>query len=313
MAEDRKIDCICKGLGRYYQSKLNKQYDKLFSRFCDDSELDDEAVQADLEEGVENSILVGFDENFPYNGPIADRDSFIYNKIKQCLDPNITFIVDPPKFDKQFFEITAQQYDETKIIYQKQCPKIYKSGMETDTAFITLLAVGRKNNFEYVQHLVDDFFCDKIKNIGTVWNVSKWINNHPHFEYLKTINYKVLNKSTPYELAFNAVNSFGSRCCPQLLFTQMNVINDSLEITIRYIESVTQFIANLFNESGIEKTMRALCPFQIDMCIAHGKPYRKDKQICYDDDDDDNNDNNMENKSDDQWVECIGDIKKKKK
>eukprot|EP01084_Bolivina_argentea_P009126 17073_1 len=48
--QDRKIDCISKGLGRYYQSKLNKQYDKLFSRFCDDSELDDEAVQADLEE-----------------------------------------------------------------------------------------------------------------------------------------------------------------------------------------------------------------------------------------------------------------------
>eukprot|EP01084_Bolivina_argentea_P053081 97451_1 len=58
--------------------------------------------------------------------------------------------------------------------------------------------------------------------------------------------------------------------------------------------------------------MRALCPFQIDMCIAVGKPYRKDKQIYYDDhDDDDIDDDNMERKTDDQWVDCIGDIKNK--
>eukprot|EP01084_Bolivina_argentea_P094030 169054_1 len=197
----RKIDIICSGLDRYYQSKVRQynQYDKLFSRFCDDSELDDEAVQADLEEGVENSILVGFDENFPYDGPIADRDSFIYNKIKQCLDPNITFIVDPPKFDKQFFEITPQLYDETKIIYQKQCPKIFNCGMEKDEAFLTLLAVSRKNNFDYLQHLVDDYFRNKVQNIENgSWNVTKWVNNdkHPHFAQLKKINYIVLNIST---------------------------------------------------------------------------------------------------------------------
>eukprot|EP01084_Bolivina_argentea_P139769 245851_1 len=83
--------------------------------------------------------------------------------------------IETSDFNRNFFEITQQQYEETKMVYESQCAKIYNSGMEHDAAFITLLAVGRKNHFNYVQHLVDDFFCDKIKNIGTVWNVRKRI------------------------------------------------------------------------------------------------------------------------------------------
>eukprot|EP01084_Bolivina_argentea_P289806 497725_1 len=202
----KQINKICDGFHDYYR-KQYKPYNALFSRYCIQNGIYDSRLSEELEDGV-NSTLVNFDDDFPCN--THDKKGKIVMKF--VADPYLLCRI--PEFNRTFFEITEQELQETKQLYEVQCPKIYNCGMEKDQAFLILLTVGRKNDFEYVQCLVDDYFRDKVKHIQEEWNVSKWIHNHPHFELLKKIKYKVLNKSTPYELAVNAVSSFCKICCP---------------------------------------------------------------------------------------------------
>ena len=48
------------------------------------------------------------------------------------------------------------------------------------------------------------------------------------------------------------------------------VIDDSVEITIRYIHNMVQFIENLLVKSN--KLGKPLCPFMIDFVIVYNKP-----------------------------------------
>eukprot|EP01084_Bolivina_argentea_P289808 497728_1 len=207
----KQINSICNGFDDYYRLQ-HKPYNALFSRYCIQNGIDDSRLDEELKHGV-NSTLVYFDDDFSCNNHY-DQEAKIFAAIK-------TFVANPdilsfriPEINRTFFEITEQEVQETKQLYKVQCPKIYNCGMEKDQAFLILLTVGRKNNFEYVQYLVDDYSRDKVTHIQEEWNLSKWIHNHPHFELLKKIKYKVLNKSTPYELAVNAVSSFCKICCP---------------------------------------------------------------------------------------------------
>ena len=69
------------------------------------------------------------------------------------------------------------------IIYLKQ---------STDGGFLRALAIGNKNGFEYLLHLVDDYSRDRVKRsiigtddgkIDTNWTEMKWCDrkNHRHF------------------------------------------------------------------------------------------------------------------------------------
>eukprot|EP01084_Bolivina_argentea_P289809 497729_1 len=210
----KQINSICNGFDDYYRLQ-HKPYNALFSRYCIQNGIGDSRLNEELKDDTHvNSAFVNFDDDFPCN--TRDKKGKIFNTIKKLVaDPNIFLrLFRTPKFDKKFFDISEQELQETKQWYALQCPKIYNCGIKKDLAFLILLTVGRKNDFEYVQCLVDDYFRDKVKHIQEEWNVSKWIHNHPHFELLKKIKYKVLNKSTPYELAVNAVSSFCKICCP---------------------------------------------------------------------------------------------------
>eukprot|EP01083_Nonionella_stella_P283630 965413_1 len=128
--------------------------------------------------------------------------------------------------------------------------------------------------------------------------MSNWIEfedeNNKHFQMLKKI--KLRYGETAYDLAKTAIVSFPARICPQLMLQPLIEINDSLEKTITYLESACTFIQTLITESSPDKTMRAICPFQFDLCICSSEPKRNKNNVTenddgknddYDDDDDD--------------------------
>ncbi len=129
----------------------------------------------------------------------------------------------------------------SKIIYS---PVLYNSGMENDETFLRILAIGRKHNFDYLRHLVDDYFVARVHNISKTFQESDWSKKHKHIDMIK--NFKIKNsKFKPAELAVGAVKSFGARCCPKLLFSN--------------IVAAATWIHSLIKENN------SICPFQIDL------------------------------------------------
>eukprot|EP01084_Bolivina_argentea_P230882 389500_1 len=171
------IESIDNGLKRYYES-LDMQYDALFMDYCDENGFDSDAVIDEFGTDAADNMLVDFDDDFPFAKPpenATERAQSILDLIQKIHNnPSISFAVTMPKFDKYFFKISDEDIEEVKRIYKKQCPVIYNSGMDNDFTFLRILAIGRKNKFDYLQHLVDDYFCARIENIGQPFTEEHW-------------------------------------------------------------------------------------------------------------------------------------------
>lgn len=112
------------------------------------------------------------------------------------------------------------------------------------------------------------------------------------------------------ELATGAVKSFFKRIMPKLIFNPIYTINGSLEVTVRYILSATEWINNQLLKARLNT--KSLTPFQFDLCIAVGEPHSESKDVEVDDDDDPDDDDDDENKEDDEkFVDFIGNIDQK--
>ena len=125
----------------------------------------------------------------------------------------------------------------------------------------------------------------------------------------------VLTHSVPSTLS-SAVKSFFARIMPKLMFTQMTVINGSIQYTVEYLVRAAEWINNLLETSGSGKM--TLVPFQFDLCIAVGEPKQCDDMVDSteaddpdgddDDDDDDDADANADDDTDQKFEDYIGDI-----
>eukprot|EP01084_Bolivina_argentea_P061570 112529_1 len=111
-----------------------------------------------------------------------------------------------------------------------------------------------------------------------------------------------------------AVISFGKRCVPKLLFSNMMLINDSLQATVQLFNGSIQFIVKK------TATHKLICPFQIDMCIAVGAPAIIKNNVTAggdsdsdDDDDDDIGGDGVDDGLSGDFVDCIGAIEDKLK
>lgn len=110
------------------------------------------------------------------------------------------------------------------------------SGMEQDRTFLKGLFIGYKhNNYSYLQHLVDDYFLDRIDHLndGNNWKISDWMQQNQHFQHvlnkiaLETVQtehdkneeiQKIIEIKNVQQLMAAAVTSFMSRCNPMLQF-----------------------------------------------------------------------------------------------
>merc|ERR1719361_1135515 len=101
------------------------------------------------------------------------------------------------------------------------------------------------------------------------------------------------------------------------MFTPLTKINSSLETTVKYMAGATTFILNMLKNTGGGKAV-GLCPFQLDVAIATGKPQRVTTEIESDEENDDDDDNEEYKKSEDDnnrnngdYWDFVGDIKSK--
>jgi len=314
-------------MGRYYEH-MGRKYDALFSTYCEDNGIDEENIKDELNEPAGDCLLVDFDEDFPYSDDIQDdelaRKEFVLEIIKQCTDPSVAF-VPVYQFDEGMFEIKQTDIEQVKQLYREQCPIIWNSGMKEDGGFINIVAVGLKNNMDYLQHLVDDYSRDRISRAERTpnWTEAEWSGKHKHFDFLKTLKAKPFNekekdlavdKRVPFnKVALTAVSSFGKRCTPKLMFAPMRLIDDSLERTVQYIDAAVTFVSNLLRTAT--KEQMAICPFQLDVCVASGKPSAVDHKVDEDsgneDSDGDGDDDDESDYDESTYFDVLGDIKGK--
>ena len=79
------IQTVDAALARYYKW-LNKEYDHLFQTYCDDNSIDEDMIATELNTEPLESLLVDFDEDFPFQHPLENEEEgkvFIHNLIKK--------------------------------------------------------------------------------------------------------------------------------------------------------------------------------------------------------------------------------------
>eukprot|EP01084_Bolivina_argentea_P078948 143276_1 len=317
-----EIEKIDAALGRYYKS-LHKKYDHLFLNYCDDNGLDDEALDEEFEQNPDDSMLVDFDEDFPFKNQPQNVPKTIFDILLKCrYNPDISFESKLPEFGQNIFdEINQTHWDKIFKLYQHQCPTM--SSLQQGS-FIPILAVGRQHKFDYLLHLVDDYARDTIKHINEnfSWTTTEWSsknNQHKHFQRLKEIKvtvpkykqydatqqcYKTITAQVPYtELITDLVKTFNRNCFSRLIFTPIVVIHDSLEVITNYINESILFIKCL--------TDQLVIPFQFDVCIATGQPIQIDNDVTDNYDIDDVDSPKSVPSVKEEYIDCIGNIKDK--
>ena len=61
-----------------------------------------------------------------------------------------------------FASITMDKVEEIKKIYSTQCPSIYNQGMNIDYGLLQVIAIGKENNIDYLQNLVDIYDRERV-------------------------------------------------------------------------------------------------------------------------------------------------------
>ena len=277
-------------------------------------------------EAGKDSQLCDFHDDFPTKLEGDAKNQQIIDLIKTCYKvEDVSFDISMPDINRQFFEVSTQELDDIKKVYQKQCPTLYAAGMEGDNAFLSILAIQQRSKCNYLEFIIHDYMRSRVNNIKTVTgpilpsaNTKK--QRDPWYEERFNESIKKLGKTettNPLELVQNAVKSFGARACPKLMFANIISINDSIEVNVNYIISTLEWITEMIKDNP-----DLICPFQYDLCIGVGKPSQTENKQKFstanddeddDDDDDDNGDDEKtaKNKNELPYVDVVGDIETK--
>ena len=239
---------------------------------------------------------------------------------------------------QKLFQVTQEDMIETENEYKAQTPVLWNAGMNMDLSFLQIATIGRKHNFDYLLHLVDDFSLHRVKRLRNDEKEDEadlepgtWADPqiHGHFGKLKDVEVKVVRQPTDddpnqnkyqmidyKQLAKHAVSSFSNRCCGKLMFNTMSKINDSVEIVINYLFVSNGFCAKLVNEEY------GTCPFLMEVIIHTGEPVFVDKDVGLitneeedEDDDDDDDDDAKEHDKDiaKKYTDYVGNVEEKLK
>eukprot|EP01084_Bolivina_argentea_P314185 544180_1 len=313
-----KVQQIDKALGRYYQtlgadSYFNEDGIGIFQAWCDDNGFDDDAVNDEFNENPSECSIIDFDENFPLQNDTTDetkRAQQIIKIIQQCYnDPNaftnkLTKIF--PPISNTFFDIDEiKDIDQVEQIYSNECAALFKI-FYNDRDILKLIAVGRKHNISYLQHLTDTYSRDRIlydiqnkiyknKKVGqypplseNIWSAQ---GNSKFFDSIRNTNNKQHAIST-----LSAITSFYKRLVPKLLLNESTRIQDLIAPTAKYITNAVLWVSRLAHNN---------CPFEVDICIGYRKVVfnnifvGNDLRNIYD--------------NDEGFFDCIGNVEQKLK
>eukprot|EP01084_Bolivina_argentea_P131320 231809_1 len=162
------ITQIDKALSGYYQS-LNEDYDELFQNYCEENGFDTDAVLEDLDKDPVNSLLVDFDDNFPFITDPESREKTIFEVILKCKNnPKIRFDVPMSSenvtlHEKLDFPLSVKSNALIISIVIKEYDKDNKYRVET-------LKGVEQDISNYQNILVDKFGYTLISNIDKTYN-----------------------------------------------------------------------------------------------------------------------------------------------
>lgn len=315
--EDELIQRTCGTLQRYYES-LNQEYEEgYFVEWCEEFGVDEDLLKEEAKQEAKDSLLAEFDQDTPFPLDTDDLDEEerkvqILEIILKCMwRPNIIWpgeVSLPPCMylhyiyifnmnvliymivNARLFVMEESDMNRTKETYCAQCPVLWNAGIYSDLSFLQILAVGLKEKFAYLLHLVDDYNKQRIEKLlksptEEDWPEASWSSphNHRHFKKLHNIKVNILRQPTKEdpdqnkyltmdykECAKMAVVSFSKRCCGKMLFNTMMQIDDSIQKFFEYLALTLDFITNLIEDC--KKTQKVLCPFMMDVLLAVGAP-----------------------------------------
>ena len=305
--EETQLSRACAALQRYYYS-LDTDYYKDLQTFIEDN---GEDIEACLNDGIE-SDLMGFDQKgnnkpFPFPPRLQNIEESLkllykFDIIKKCYNnPDTIFENVYPKAllstttIKELYNITKQEFEDAVKLYQKQCPAIFNiGGMKSDNSLIYLVAISLKYKFDYIQTMAQIYLRERIDKYmdETSWSVQDFCNKMPHCVALKNMQIErpwevdekqkdVTNSTNPgtaYEVLTHGISTYGKRCIPYMVYTAPWAINDSLEITTRYIHAMIKFINQILNES--HNLQKAVTPFQLDLVLSYSEPISRGIIYC---------------------------------
>eukprot|EP01084_Bolivina_argentea_P039967 73846_1 len=278
-----------KGLRRYYVTQ-SVHYDNNFAIWCDDTDMDDEAMIEELEESPNENYLLEFDEDFPLHCIDNDKkNAKIIEIIKHCfyhIYPYDDIKTNIPLFDDQTFNIPKEDIIKCIELYRKQCPQNLFNSMISiqDSEWICIVLAIGGNEFEYLQTLLSDYFqcaikynCKQKKSLS----VAQYVTMSDHFKVLNNIK-KTAKGEKPSQIVEYVIEEFsGPTMFSRLQFNPLSTIEDSLQHTANYVCLAIEWV---------HERSKSIYPFQFDLCFVY--PSTKGKGIG-------------------KFFDCIGDIKEK--
>ena len=163
------------------------------------------------------------------------------------------------------------------------------------------------------------------------FTVSEWIARkvNPYLRALSSLRVKPISQGkvetdTPAstkasDIVEAAMKSYNNRVVNRLMFSPVQLIDDSIPVIIAYVRMALEFITNTITKR-MKITDEPACPFQFDMCIATGKGIDKtgddvkhdEGDTESDDDDDEKGSKQPESEEETKgYIDYIGDIEPK--
>jgi len=317
------VDQIDAGLGRFYSQKGVQGYfdgDGVgkFKAYCEENGFDDDMICDEMKEDPGESQLVDFDgETFPSPEDLEDEEiaKLILSVINKCATDAQAYKGAEGKYEAikvkpEHWDITKQDIEAVKRLYQAQLKTLFDVGMGKDQSILKLLAVGRKLQQPYLLYLADAYMRTKVDSGKDSMSTATFTLNSKHFKQLSNFS---KSKDSPFELATAALKSFFARINPELMFKPSSLIVGDLENTCELLFSAMEFVANC--ASGKFSTS-ATCPFQFDACFAfQGSQDTSNTvgDVDNEDDDDDDDDDEEKGDGDKKGKDWFGDIQAKLK
>eukprot|EP01084_Bolivina_argentea_P268389 455841_1 len=269
-----KIEQMDKELGIYYINLDRDDYFGAnaigkFATFCEKNGFLSDDIDDELNLEPYECLFVTMDEYFPLNTDVNDehkRKAMIYDVIKQIRD-NLgnkipQYHIHSDELSQQpttaFFEVSNDDIETTKQLYETQCKSIWPKGLSGDKDLLKVLTIGYKCGSPYLQYLVDLSMREKItyKSLhDKILTDEEWVNNNIYMQHVKKLNI------SHHKMLIEAIKSFCSRVCRPIRMEPTHLIDDDLWKVSQYIAAFSMFISNS------AKTETIQCPCQIDVAI----------------------------------------------
>eukprot|EP01084_Bolivina_argentea_P078944 143268_1 len=245
-----KIQQIDTTIAQYYATKgindyFNSEGHGKFLEFIEDNGIDEEFFNDEINVSPEDSILIDFDEDFPFDGDQDNKPQFILNLIKNRIGINNEYentVPSSAEISRSMQKVQNSDIYTLRKILNQQCSTIY--GISGTLG--TLLVVGRSIHIPYLVNLWSISSRDCIKQQLDL-TVLDWTRKNEHM------------KSMDKHHVVPALQEFYHRLAPPIRKPR-TLIKESLEEICIYTTAAVQFIHYL-------ASTKHSFPFQVDSCF----------------------------------------------